>query len=252
MRRAEDQAGEAPVVETGAPLDTAAALAGSVAHDLGNMLTVVLGNAELLVEALADRPELAELAEFASLVLAAAQRGTELTGRLDRFARRIALAAAPVDVAAELARFARRLSATLPPAVRLETRAERHLCVSLPASALVAALNELVANALAAMGETGGRLAISAARDGSTGRIRITVEDDGEGMNAELLRRQGELRFSSGIAGHRTGLGLALALRVARAADGRLSMRSVPGLGTCVVLELPPSPVVPCREATPA
>jgi signal transduction histidine kinase len=225
-------------VQPGEGLDPAAALAGSVAHDLGNMLTVVLGNAELLVEGLAEQPELAELA---SLILDSAQRGTELTGRLDRFARRIPQAAEPIDTAGELARFARRLAATLPPGVVLQTDVAPDLRrLNLPASALNVALDELAANARAALGQHG-LLRLSAANHrGPAGErlIRITMEDEGRGMDPELLQRHRQLRFASGIAGHRTALGLALAMRVVQAAGGRLLVDSTAGMGSRVTLEL--------------
>ncbi|HEV7265130.1 MAG TPA: ATP-binding protein [Falsiroseomonas sp.] len=228
----------ATLVKSGEGLDAAAALAGSVAHDLGNMLTVVLGNAELLVEALADQPE---LSEFAALILDAAQHGSELTGRLYRFARHIPPPAVPIDTAAELASFARRLAATLPPGVVLETEVAPDLRrLLLPASALNAALDELAANARAALPRHGMLRLVAANHQGPAGepRLRLTMEDEGRGMDPEMLQRHRQLRFASGIAGHRTALGLALAMRVAQAAGGCLMVESTAAMGSRVTLEL--------------
>ena len=224
--------------EAGPPLEVAAALAGSVAHDLGNLLTVVLGNAELLVEELAQQPE---LAEFAALILSASQRGTELTGRLDRFARRIPEPAAPVDTAAMLAHFARRIEPGLPPGIRFEMVVAPDLGrVGLSDSALLVALDEIVANALAALAGQGRirLLATNHVTASGKARLRLCVEDDGMGMDPATLARCREVRFVSGIAGHKTGLGLPLAMRVAFAGGGMLRIDSAPGQGTRVTLEL--------------
>lgn len=227
---------EAPPAD---PLAIAAALASTVAHDLGNMLTVMLGNAELLVEGLSDRPD---LAECATLMLAAAQRGTELTERLDRLARRVPLAPEPADPALPLAAWLHRVETKLPARVTLEAELPLALApVSLPAAAITAALDELVRNALAALGSGGGRLRIAAgveAGPDSARRLKLTVEDDGKGMAAETLQRIREVRFTSGVAGHKTGIGLPLVRRIASAGGGALRIESKQGSGTLITLYL--------------
>jgi signal transduction histidine kinase len=223
----------------GAALEPAAALAGAVAHDLGNMLTVVLGNAELLVEALADRPELMDLA---MLILGAARRGSDLTTRLDRFSRPLCAGDVPTDTGAILAEFSRRVAYSMPPEIRFEFSAPPALHrIGVPGAALVAALDELVANALAALDGSGtlrivARNAIGA---DATPRLTIAVEDDAAGMAAETLRRVRAVRFTAGVAGHRAAIGTALALRVALVGGGRLLVASAPRQGTRVTLDLP-------------
>jgi len=224
--------GSAPAPD---PLAPAAALAGTVAHDLGNLLTVILGNAELLVESLPDRPD---VAEFATLILAAAQRGTELTERLDRLARRVPVAAEPVDPLAVITAFARRLAPELPHGITFETSLPAQVCPTLltPAT-LTLVLEELVGNALAAL-RGQGRLHIALSEDVAQRRIRVSVEDNGPGIAPETLRRIGEWRFTSGIAGHKTGVGLALVQRIVRSCGGSLSIHPAPGGGTRVVVEV--------------
>lgn len=225
----------------GDPMEAAAALAGAVAHDLGNMLTVILGNAELLADSLAARPDLAELVE---LILAAAQRGTELTARLDRFAQRLPEPGAPTGTAAALVAFVERLAPGLPAGVELETVFAPGLHpVRLPAASLAAVLGELAANAVEAMDGRGRLRLFAANRLAPTGeaQVRLAVEDEGRGMEAEALERQRRPRFLSGVAGHKAGLGLAFALRVAQAAGGRLFIESAAGRGTRVTLDLPAS-----------
>ncbi len=217
------------------PLAPASALAGTVAHDLGNLLTVILGNAELLIESLPDRPD---VAEFATLILAAAQRGTELTERLDRLARRVPTATEPTDLLAVITAFARRLAPELPSGITFETSLPAGPApVMLTPATVTLVLEELVGNALAAL-RGQGRLHIALSEDVLQRRIRVMVEDDGPGIAPETLRRIGEWRFTSGIAGHKTGVGLALVQRVAGSCGGSISIHPAPGGGTRVTVEL--------------
>lgn len=227
----EDRSGANPTD----PLAPAAALAGTVAHDLGNLLTVILGNAELLLESLEEQPDLAECAH---LILAAAQRGTVLTERLDRLARRVPLAAEPTDVLGVAAAFARRLAPELPPDIAFEAvlppRAGR---IAVAPATVTLVLEELVGNALAAL-RGRGRLQVLLEDDPGRGRIRLVVEDDGPGIAPETLRRIEEGCFTSGVAGHKTGLGLALVQRVATTCGGVVSIETGPGRGTRVTLDV--------------
>src|SRR5260370_15293726 len=59
-------------------------LTGGIVHDFNNILTVITGTIEILAEAVADRPDLAAVAELAG---EAAARGADLTSHLLAFAR---------------------------------------------------------------------------------------------------------------------------------------------------------------------
>jgi signal transduction histidine kinase len=216
-------------------LDPAAALAGQVAHDLGNVLTVVLGNAEVLADSLAATPGQAALV---ARILRAAERGAVLLDRLDRFARHIPPATTPTDAGALLAAYAERLAPSLPPGITLAQDVAPGLGpVPLHPDALTLALDELVENALAALGAKG-RLWLRAA-PGAAGRVLIAVADDGPGMSAEAMRLNAAPTFGAGVAAHRTGLGLAVTARAAASGGGRLVLGARPGGGTEALLDLP-------------
>lgn len=99
---------------------------------------------------------------------------------------------------------------------------------------LVGALLNLIENALqAATGDT--RLKIHLFSRGAL--LRLSISDNGAGIDAATLARVAEPFFTTRATG--TGLGLAVVNSVARAHSGALALRSRPGRGTCATLQLP-------------
>jgi CheY-like chemotaxis protein len=72
--------------------------------------------------------------------------------------------------------------------------------------------------------------------------VRISVGDNGSGMDAATLARASEPFFTTKPAGSGTGLGLSMAKGFAEQSGGGLAIESVPGAGTRVTLWLPRSP----------
>ncbi|MCQ4285069.1 sensor histidine kinase [Stutzerimonas stutzeri] len=103
---------------------------------------------------------------------------------------------------------------------------------------LVGALLNLIENALqAATGDTKLKVHLFA-RDSM---LRISISDNGVGIDAATLARLGEPFFTTRATG--TGLGLAVVNSVVRAHSGALELRSRPGRGTCATLQLPLLPL---------
>jgi two-component system sensor histidine kinase FlrB len=99
---------------------------------------------------------------------------------------------------------------------------------------LVGALTNLLENALQAV-ERGGRIDLDARRDGSF--LRLSVRDNGRGMNAETAARLFDPFYTTRAEG--TGLGLSIARGVARAHGGGIEVVSSPGAGAEFILTLP-------------
>ena len=70
-------------------------------------------------------------------------------------------------------------------------------------------------------------------------RLRIEVEDQGEGMAPEVLARAGEPFFSTRGSGHGLGLGLFVARSLAEQLGGDLHLVSAPARGTRALLTVP-------------
>lgn len=99
---------------------------------------------------------------------------------------------------------------------------------------LVGALLNLIENALQATSDHP-RLKVHLYGRGSV--LRISISDNGLGIDAVTLARLGEPFFTTKATG--TGLGLAVVKSVARAHSGTLELRSRQGRGTCAILQLP-------------
>jgi PAS domain S-box-containing protein len=99
-------------------METVGQLSGGIAHDFNNLLTVVVGNAEVLSESLRARPDLQHLADS---IVAAGERGAELTQRLLAFSRRQTLQPADIDCNALVRGMEKLLRRMLPEAISVKT-----------------------------------------------------------------------------------------------------------------------------------
>ena len=150
-------------------------LTGGIAHDFNNILTVISGTIEILAEAVADRPDLAAIAD---LIDQAATRGADLTAHLLAFARGQPSLPCEVDANSLLRDAARLLRPTLGAQIEIEIEpapdADVPLALVNPHQLMTAVLR-LAIDARDAMPQ-GGRLSL---RSG-----RVVVEENGAGSGA--------------------------------------------------------------------
>lgn len=245
QKRLEDQ------VQQAQRLDSIGQLTGGVAHDFNNLLTVILGNADLLREALDPQSPLRPLAD---MIGSAAESGANLTARLLAFARRQMLEPRPVDVNKQVAELDALLRRTLGEHIDLEFVRGAGLWQALvdPAQLENALLN-LCLNARDAMPD-GGRLTIETRNvqidddyvamhaDAEPGPyVLLAVSDTGVGIASENLDRIFEPFYSSKSKdqGRGTGLGLAMVYGFIRQSRGMVNVYSEPGQGTTFRIYLP-------------
>ena len=208
-------------------------MAGSVAHDLNNLLTPILAMAELLLERYGDHPDLHK--RLATILLAADQARGLVQG-LTEFARKDVPAFEPVDLNELVRQAVELLEADAKPAIRWDLQLEAGL-PPLPgaAHALMRVLLNLGRNAVDASPSMG--CVRIATRTLDPGRVELSVADSGHGIPAELLAKVTEPFFTT--KGRGTGLGLAIVQNVVRAHGGALAVESVAGQGTCIRVILP-------------
>jgi PAS domain S-box-containing protein len=218
-------------------------LTGGVAHDFNNLLAAVIGNLEILRKH-ATEPKSIPLIENA---LEGAKRGAALTQRMLLFARRKELQAVKVDVPTLVHGMADLFKRSVGDESAVETR----FPIGLPAvmadpNQLESALLNLVVNARDAI-PAGGQITIGGSiRHMSSDElpkagtyVAIGVTDNGQGMDAETLRRATEPFFTTKGIGKGTGLGLSMVQGLAEQSGGKLIIKSRSGEGTTVELILP-------------
>jgi PAS domain S-box-containing protein len=212
-------------------------LTGGVAHDFNNLLSAIIGSLDLAERRAAMGADTSKFLRNARL---AAERGATLTQRMLSFARKQELTLESVDLAASVRNMADLMARTLGNETSVETRFEEALPpAEADAAQLELALLNLVVNARDSM-PAGSRVLITArhahGEDGTY--VVLAVIDEGEGMDAETLRRATEPFFTTKGVGRGTGLGLPMVLGMAEQCGGRLEIHSVPGKGTTAELWL--------------
>ncbi|MBI1182076.1 MAG: response regulator [Alphaproteobacteria bacterium] len=222
-------------------------LTGGVAHDINNLLQVIIGNAEVLLS-----QEQEDVGSHAKYILLAAERGADLTRRLLIFARRQTLATKPINVAGMLARVEGLARRTLGEGIKVVTAIDRHLPqVKADEAQLESGILNLCLNARDAMAE-GGRITIRAReeivdQDGSVEYdgvapghyVSICVTDTGTGMTPDVAQRAFEPFFSTKPQGKGTGLGLSMVYGLLKQLGGGARIDTALGQGTSVFLFLP-------------
>lgn len=223
-------------------------LAGGVAHDLNNLLTVMMGNTELL---LTDIPE-GEDAEILQGVLDAAHRGADVTHRLLAFSRKQPLQPGTIEVAPLFDSLQFLLSRTLGEQIHLECKVTEGVwsCIADRAQ-LESTLVNLAANARDALEEGGSAtlVAKNVSLDGA-GASQLEVEegdylclsmtDTGSGMSSETLEQAFDPFFTTKPPGKGTGLGLSTAHGFVKQSKGAIAIESDTS-GTTVSIYLPRS-----------
>ncbi|HTW69288.1 MAG TPA: PAS-domain containing protein [Acetobacteraceae bacterium] len=224
-------------------------LTAGVAHDFKNLLSTIIGNAELLERETAGGGN-PSLQRRLALILQSAERGADLVHRLLAFARKQQLAPAVVDLNAVVRGMDELLQSTVGRDVQIGATLHGELWPALvdPVQVEHVILN-LAINARDAMPD-GGVLTIETANLPRTSRgpcedlppgdyVSLSVSDTGTGMTEEVRRNAFEPFFTTKAVGEGTGLGLSQVYGVVSQSGGSVEIESALGQGTTVRLFLP-------------
>ncbi|HXG55776.1 MAG TPA: PAS domain S-box protein [Vicinamibacterales bacterium] len=223
-------------------------LAGGVAHDFNNLMTVVLGYSEFVIETLGvSDPRRADLDE----VVRAGQRATALTRQLLAFSRKQVLQPTNVDLNALVLGMEDMLARLIGEDIIVEhTLAPDLWAVRADVGQLEQVLMNLTVNARDAM-PTGGRLSFHTSNVeleepdahsfgiGAGCYVLLAVADNGTGMTESVRQRLFEPFFTTKLPGKGTGLGLATVYGILKQTGGTVSVTSTPGAGTTFDVYLP-------------
>ena len=225
-------------------------LAGGVAHDFNNKLSVILGNAEIsLTKIEQSHPVFSHLQEIRQ----ATEMSAELTHQLLAFARKQRVSPRVLDLNDVIGRMLRMLRRVIGENVELAWIPEP---ATWPVKIDPAQVDQIIANlcvnardAIAGNGKLIIRTencSLNTQKDGafkgetSSGEyVVLTVSDDGEGMDDETKARMFEPFFTTKAVGRGTGLGLATVYGIIRQNNGWIDVSSEPGMGTTFRIYFP-------------
>ncbi len=226
-------------------------LAGGVAHDIRNQLTVIKGYADLLA---AERSPKA-VDEYLRQIAAATARAEKTTSQLLAYSRQQLLSPQRLDLATVLEELRKPLAHLLGENIRLDLDVDKPVSRALVDRALLEqAVINLAINARDAMGKSGKvRVSLHDALidqefawpvldEIAPGRyVAIEFADTGCGMDKTTLKRIFDPFFTTKEIGKGTGLGLAMVYGFLRQSGGAVGVHSEPGAGTTFWLYLPPA-----------
>ena len=235
-------------------------LAGGIAHDFNNVLAAILGNVALAREDVGSgHVALVSLDEIGK----ASRRAKDLVQQILAFGRRQKLERKATTLALIVVESARLIRATLPASVTLNVDCRPDVPVVLAdATQINQILINLCNNANQAIQDRGARGVIEIRLDAHTqaqaagtlrpGRYaRLSVSDDGTGMDEATRSRIFDAFFTTKPAGKGTGLGLSVVYGMVQAHDAHIDVESAPGKGSTFRIYFP-STQVETAEPAPA
>jgi PAS domain S-box-containing protein len=251
LKRAEDERKKIEAqLRQSRKMESLGTLAGGIAHDFNNILNGTFGFVDLArLELAAEHPAHPWLDRIA----ASSQRARELVRQILTFSRKNEAARVPQRLNGVVGDALRFLRSSLPAMVEIESHiAPETPAVLADATQIHQVVLNLCTNAWHAMPERGGRISVtlepwivSAAdaamqpelRPGAC--VRLTVADDGSGMDAATMDHIFEPFFTTKETGAGTGLGLAVVHGIVKSHDAAIVVRSTVGVGSVFEIYFP-------------
>lgn len=243
-------------------LDSIGRLAGGVAHEFNNLLTIINGSAELLLGRL---PAHDVAHRLAGSILTAGNRAADLCAQLLAVGRKQLMRPATVNLNEVVLQVRSLLGDRFGPGICLRTTLDENLDhLEADQDQLLHAVMNLVLNARDALSGSGtieistANLEIPAAGLPADSRrlpgryVTLTVSDNGAGMPPEVLDKIFEPFFTTKARGQGTGLGLASVHGIVEQNNGWIDVRSEVGSGTSFQVFLPSHPKTPPAVSPPS
>jgi two-component system, cell cycle sensor histidine kinase and response regulator CckA len=230
-------------------MESVGRLAGGVAHDFNNMLSVIMGYAELALGKVNPTESLqADLAE----IITAAERSAKIIRQLLAFARKQTVAPKVLNLNRTVMGSLKMLERLIGEEIRLNLRPNPDLWpVKVDPSQIDQILANLCINARDAISGVGEITIVTGNAsfdlDHCTAHagilageyVRLAVRDDGCGMDKETLAHIFEPFYTTKGVGKGSGLGLAMVYGAVQQNNGFIDASSEPGKGTTVTIYLP-------------
>jgi len=217
-------------------------LAGGIAHDFNNILSIILGNTEMVRAAI---PEQHEARDNLDKVLTASNRAKEMINQLLSFTRKTESERIPLELKTIVSESLKLLRASLPAKIVIRTNLpDGSFVVRGDSTQIHQIMINLCTNAAHALDTTGGVLEVSlddvlldsekAARHclEPGPYVSMTVSDTGHGIDPSIRDRIFDPYFTTKGAGEGTGMGLAVVHGIVKNHGGAIDVFSEPHIKT--------------------
>jgi PAS domain S-box-containing protein len=230
-------------------MESVGRLAGGVAHDFNNMLTVIIGHSDLALKNIdPDSPFALNFREIRKT----AERSADLTQQLLAFARKQTVSPRELNLNGTIEKMIRMLQALIGEDIRLDWQPDMNLWqLKIDPSQIDQIMANLCVNARDAIKDTGvitiattnrtiDSSSHSAHLDAAPGEyVQLSVRDNGCGMDKETLEHIFEPFYTTKELGKGTGLGLSTLYGIVKQNNGFIEISSNPAQGTEFSICLP-------------
>jgi PAS domain S-box-containing protein len=230
-------------------LEAVGKLAGGVAHDFNNILTSILGYAELLREEYRDNPQ---ASAYVDVVINSSERAAQLIQQLLGFARKRQYHKSLVNLNTLVDETKKLLTHTIDKKITIKTDLNSQLKhVEVDSTQIEQIIVNMCLNARDAMSGQGGEILLSTKNISIEENTKFTerlapgeyvclsIEDNGNGMSPEVIEHIFEPFFTTKEVGHGTGLGLSMVYGIMQSHHGMVNVHSEVGVGSIFDLYFP-------------
>jgi signal transduction histidine kinase/ActR/RegA family two-component response regulator len=228
-------------------------LAGGIAHDFNNILGAISGYTEL---AMAKAPRESKISQYLTQIYLSSRRAVDLVRQILEFSRETEQSLRPIAISALVRETLKMMRATIPTSIAIheDIRSERDTVLCDPTRIHQVIMN-LCTNAYQAIGDRPGEIEVTVETTEISEEselpvhgldpgayIRLTVRDNGSGMEPAVMDRIFDPFFTTKKTGEGTGLGLSVVHGIVKNYRGKITVESHDGQGSTFHVYLPLAP----------
>ena len=230
-------------------LEAIGTLAGGIAHDFNNILSGIFGFAEL---SLIKKDSAKDVENYVKEIMLAAKRARDLVRQILTFSRKTEVELRPLNPKSVIKEALKLLRASIPASIEIEEQITSDSVILAEPTQIHQLIMNIFTNAVHAIGEKVGRIAIElndflvndefirTHPDIKPGKhILIRITDNGCGMEPETLEHIFDPFYTTKTGGQGSGLGLSVVHGIVKNLDGVISVYSEIGLGTVFNIIIP-------------